>query len=225
MIKFIIFLITLTIFSAPVYAEEKILGLLELGPLCWWECEGHDRDVPLYKERAQNKNPALTLKRKMFFPAPNEVNWESPYWPDNEEYGYEETGAMIYETADNWYKIKIKNNYFWVDKNHAGKFHAYPQILENKLTYLPNWDFMLRDKLSGATIEINHPLKGMESQDNEIAVNILDIIKYKKQWWLQIEILEKSPCTDNEEKSVKQGWVPAYSEDNQRTASFYSRGC
>ncbi len=49
----------------PVRAEDKVYGLLELGPLCWWECEGHDREVFLYKERSQYAAPALILKREI----------------------------------------------------------------------------------------------------------------------------------------------------------------
>jgi hypothetical protein len=214
--------------AQPVRAEDKVYGLLELGALCWWECEGHDQAVFLYKERSQYAAPALILKREMLFPVPDQDNRESPYWPDHEEYDYEEKGAVVYEVIDDWYKIKIKNEYLWLYKNQAGTFHAYPQILRDRLTYLPDWDFLLWDRQGGTARSIPPPYAppNWPEDGNEVAVNVLSIKKTDREWWIEVEILDNSACTSGgEPKTLATGWLPAYTQDNKRTIWFYSRGC
>ncbi len=214
--------------AQPVRAGDKVYGLLELGPLCWWECEGHDQEVFLYKERSQYATPALILKQEMFFPAPDRANWGAPYWPDHEEYDYEEKGAVVYEVTDDWYKIKIKDEYLWLYKNQAGTFHAYPQILSDRLTYLPDWDFMLWDRQGGAARSIPHPYAQPNWPEDgyEVAVNVLSIEKTDQEWWIKVEILDNSACiSEGKPKILATGWLPAYTQDNKRTIWFYSRGC
>lgn len=43
--------------------------------------------------------------------------------------------------------------------------------------------------------------------------------------WLQVEVLDRSPCDGPGERVVHGGWVPAFTPAGKPVAWYYARGC
>ncbi|GEM_PF-2175413 len=204
----------------------RFLGLLELPALCGLPCPGSDQPVPLY-EAPYMERPTYEIYRDLYFEDdPDVQNQQSPFWPASDEYDRGQYGAIVYEAIDDIaYQIKIGEANYWVKGENAGPFHPYPQILEGRLAYLENWDFLLRDTPEGERKMLLHPFRDDPEKAAEIPVRILSLRKVAGLWWLYFEIYDRSPCNGTRPPFFAQGWVPALREDGARAAWFNAQGC
>ncbi len=231
---FILIIAALVLLSPAPSAQEKtsppeqFLGVLELPLLCWWDCPGANKPIPLFLAPDAATAPALLLSKDMLYRDPKNPERDSPHWPKIEEYSYERSGAIVYERrGENWYRIRIGTRDYWVSATHAGTFLPYPQILDDRLTYLSNWNFILWNAPGKAPWPIDHPLKNSPEKADKIPVRVLGFKQTKEdgRWWIHVEIQKRSPCENLIENVLTSGWVPAYSADNRRTVWYYPRGC
>lgn len=219
---FFVALIIFLLSAVPAEAEDKFLGLLELPALCAQPCPGSDTPIGLY-EAPYVEHPSHVIFRDLYIKKdPLTQDRQNPLWPDTQEIAYEKPAAIVYEKiSDIAYKIKIGPYDYWIKNKDAGSFHAYPELLDDKLTYLQNWDSWLWDLPGGKHKYIEHP----NGEKEYTPVKITNMKKLRGHWWLQVEILKRSPCAQTTNNFFAKGWIPAYRDDDTRTAWFYARGC
>lgn len=204
-------------------APDRLRGILELPPLCYWPCHKQGASLPLYPA-PEISAPAMILTQEMLF-AEGFQDRDSPYWPDSEEFDYERSGAIVYEEREGWYRIRIGRTDYWAAAADAGTFHPYPQITQNRLAYLLGWDFLLWDTPGQNPALIDHPFAGNEELAGRIPARVINFARHDGQWWAQVEVLAQSPCLKEEAPVFAKGWVPAYAPDSRHSLWFYPRGC
>lgn len=223
-----IFLLTMLALLVPsaAGAQDKFFGLLKLPALCAAPCPGSDKPVPLFIAPWLDE-PALTISRALYIEGePPVQNQKNPLWPVTDEYARDEYGAAVSQIVDGAaYRIRIGEQDYWVKAGDAGPFHAYPQILEDKLAYLQSWDSRLWSRPGEGMRTISHPYMDDPALAAEIPVRLLALRQVGGKWWMHVEIFDRSPCADTRPPFFDEGWVPAHAEDGSRTAWFDADGC
>jgi hypothetical protein len=198
--------------SADFIEEKKILGIVALAPLCYWDCEGYDIPLPLYYEPNLEDSPATFL-----------LHEDIEHWPEFEEYEYEQAGALVYELKNDWYQIIRNEEFLWVHKENAGAYYSYPKILKNRLTFLTDETAKIWENPGELPREIGYTFP--KRYTGEVPVIIKELKLHDGEWWILVEVLKKSPCLTDDKTIITTGWVPAYLPDNKASLWYYSRGC
>lgn len=212
------FLISLwLLFPAHVFADdimgpEKIVGIVALAQLCYWDCDGYDEPLPLYYEPDEQAVSATFL-----------LHEDIENWPEFEEYDYKVAGALVYETKEGWYRISRNKENLWVRAQDSKGYHPYPEILEGKYTFFIGKIPQLWQRPSGPVQSLQHVYH--QRYEGQFPVKVLKRELINDRWWLKVAFLEESPCIDSKKRTVQEGWVPAYDKNNQMQFWFYSRGC
>lgn len=195
----------------------KIIGILGMPALCYWDCKNYDIPIPLYYTPEKETVPATYLLY-------NDIE----NWPDFEEYEYESAGALVYEKKDNnWYKIKRNAEFFWVYDENTDNFLSYPEILHDRLTFLitKTEKPVVRDapdrNLPGRSFTHDY----MKKNYGEIPVKIIETQLVDNEWWVKVSIQDKFICQIDRTIGLFEGWMPAYNENNERNFWYYPRGC
>lgn len=142
---------------------------------------------------------------------------------ETREYDYELPAAVVYAHTDGWYRLRQANGDFgWLPPDYAGSFFPYAELPVNRLAYLPlPWHgFLWPEPGAGLPARVAMPVSQREQ-----AVEILESKAIGGSPWFRITVLPVSPCEGGEQRAGWTGWIPAYRENGQPAAWFYSRGC
>lgn len=137
------------------------------------------------------------------------------------EYGYEQSGALVYDIKDNWYLIGIGGSTSsvsgWLRHTVTGNYHSLESLLKRSVAYLtPSWDSKLTQVPTGDT-------SGYTGKARDIKV--IEKRMVNKEVWFHVELLHPGPCSGATTKVVAKGWIPAMTADGHMNVWFYSRGC
>ena len=59
----------------------------------------------------------------------------------------------------------------------------------------------------------------------EVFAEVVGSRRLAGQLWLEVEVMSNSPCEGEEPTMLARGWLPAYDENGEHVAWYYSRGC
>ncbi len=149
---------------------------------------------------------------------------DSESWPVAEEFEYEKSGLLVHAKTGDWYAITLKEKEGWIYKDAIKTFYPYPEILKNRLAYYALPQGHIYTEPSIASDIILPVINSSSLNQNEPAIDVLNVRIVDGEWWINANILSDSPCTSSDKKILTTGWFPAII-DGQRTAWFYSRGC
>lgn len=225
-------LILLILNVTSVIAEEPIIGLLTLpevlgeGP-----CDNFlPEDIPLYSGMDKELTSGVIKVNKFWtFPALGgcEGLTVNTHMGDGQkghelltkEYRYEAPAAIVLDTQNDWFKLKISTGSAWIQKNKKGKYFSLENLFENKMAYI--------DSTSGINVFREPSIyDSIGLVSNSDSVNVIETVNADNKYWHHIQIMDSSGCELNEPPEVLyQGWIPAHTATGKLTAWFYSRGC
>lgn len=210
---------------AALPGEDAMIGLLTLPSVFGPEEPGMgDADwqrspVPVYASPQQGARKLAEL--------------DAPADFATREYTYEKKAVVVYEQRPGWYLIGLRGDKrAWLSAKSTADYYPIGELLVRRLSYLnEHWN----RKLWQAPTTYrgwNSRLKAGDSDgDVELPVRVTDSLTVGEGLWLQIETLRNDPCTAGEVDQsgnpviVDRGWIPAYAENGELVAGFYSRGC
>ena len=228
----IVLLITcLAAVAMPAFAQERVIGLLALPQVFGrGACDRYSpQPVPV---RAQPRGPvigSIVVATPWTFEADGgcsglHVVVRMSGAPDVElptrEYGYEEPGAVVVDTRDGWFKVRLGTGSGWVQATGA-EFYSLERLYEGREAHLTEqWDQRLAGTPAGAARVA--PASG----DREPPVHVRRTSRVNGALWLLVDVLNESFCIEGREpKVVASGWVPAHGASGEPTVWFASRGC
>jgi hypothetical protein len=136
------------------------------------------------------------------------------------EYSYEEPGAIVLESRDGWFQIRLATGSAWVRSCPRDRFHPLEQLLLAGLTYLTEaWD----GRLAPSAAAPSRPAR-IETRSSQPSVRIVRSQRIRGELWFDLEVIT-SPCEDPNVKALDRGWVPAHTMSGEPVIWFYSRGC
>jgi hypothetical protein len=141
------------------------------------------------------------------------------------EYGYEESGAVVYAAFDDWYRVGLADGRrAWIRRADAGDWHPVETLLIDRLAYLTDaWDGHLRpapsDDAPARRVRI------YRADEDEFAADVKEVRTVNGRLWLRVAVFAESPCEGGDPAVADEGWLPAYATGGRLTAWFYSRGC
>jgi hypothetical protein len=133
----------------------------------------------------------------------------------------EQPAAVVGALRDGWYELILRDGRLgWLAAADGGQFHALATLLTNRLNYLTaEWDGWVWPS-SGAGYPAKAPRSGSETPARVVASETVG-----DTLWLQVEVLDRSPCDGPGERVVYGGWVPAFTPTGRLVAWFHARGC
>ena len=149
-------------------------------------------------------------------------------WDDlpNDEYGYEQAGAIALERRGGWTRIALAAGDGWVAPADAGAFHAHETLVTNGLAYLSAaWDGRLWAAPGGAAPARAIDPAWREHLGQHIGVETRDAARIDGVLWLRIAIIWPPPCVGDTPQPVAEGWVTALAASGAPAVWFHSRGC
>ncbi len=137
------------------------------------------------------------------------------------EYGYEESGALVYDKRGGWYMIGIGSgagsSRGWLRPADTGRYHSLTGLLKKGPSYLTrSWNLQLAPAPAAQAIRQN-----VKTRD----IRVIDTRVIKQKTLLRIELLQPGACKSPSPKVVARGWIPAFAPNGHMNAWFYSRGC
>jgi hypothetical protein len=141
------------------------------------------------------------------------------------EYGYEESGAVVYAVFDDWYRVGLADgSRAWVRGADAGDWHPIETLLIDGLAYLTDaWDGQLRPApADGAP---TRRVRFYRADEDEFAADVKQVRTVNGRLWLRVAVFAESPCEGGDPAVADEGWLPAYAPGGRLTAWFHSRGC
>ena len=185
--------------------NESLVGLLDLKALA------HGGNVRLF---CQPRSDASLIRTVASYDA-----------LESREYDYELAGAVVYAKIGGWYRVRTTGGtYGWVAPDEAGTYFPYRELPVRRLAYLTKDWSGLSWQGPGTGIP-SRTERGPERQVREYPVNVLDSTDIAGLPWFRVEILETDPCSGDEAKPGRVGWVPGYGQQGRPNVWFYSRGC
>ena len=137
------------------------------------------------------------------------------------EHGYEEPAAIVLAQQGRWFKIRLEDGAAWINASPRDEFKSLTVLFDQALTAITEHvTGRLRSTPGGA--EIGSHLKADQS------VNVREVRQVGAAQWLNVEVLDFSPCTvpvGKEPQVIARGWMPAHAESGEPTVWFSSRGC
>jgi len=143
-------------------------------------------------------------------------------WPqaiDDAEYGYEETGALVYGRERGYFLIRTSRGAGWLSPDDAGSFHSLETLIASDLSFLTDaWDGFVSASPGSAD------RRRVVPRQSDVRVQGQRTIDGKL--WLAIEVISHSVCESTEPATVKaRGWIRAHDAAGTPTVWFPSRGC
>ena len=150
-----------------------------------------------------------------------------------QEYTYEGGAVVVYEQRPGWYRIGLGNSAdttrsAWISSKSTGGFMPVSRLLKTRLAYLnQHWDgYTWKSPTTYMRLGLSRLKRNRDTEAREeYSVNILDTQQVGDGLWLQVETLDRSPCTGGTPQIVDRGWIPAYAESGKLVAWYHSRGC
>jgi hypothetical protein len=156
------------------------------------------------------------------------------------EYTYEGGAVVVYEKRPGWYRIGLAagpsdqagqadtTRSAWISTKSTGKFMPVSQLLTTHLAYLnAHWDgYTWKSPTTYMRFGLSRLKRNRDTEAREeYSVNILDTQQVGEGLWLQVETLDRTPCTGGTPQVIDRGWIPAYAEGGKLVAGYHSRGC
>lgn len=142
---------------------------------------------------------------------------------ETRESGYEEPAAVVLARSAGWHRLRLADGATgWLPPDQAGTFFPYPDVVLNRLNYLPvPWHgFVWPSPGAGIPSRVTS-----EPGVREVPVEIVERMDVGGFPWLRVNVLRTSPCDGPEPRVLAGGWIPAWGTDGEPVAWYYSRGC
>jgi hypothetical protein len=137
------------------------------------------------------------------------------------EHGYEEPAAIVLAQQGRWLKIRLADGAAWVNPTPRDQFKPLAALFDQAQTSITeHFSGRLRTTPGGSMI-------GDRFTQNQ-TVKVLEVREAGGAQWLNVEVLDYSPCTvptGKEPQVIVRGWMPAHAESGEPTVWFSSRGC
>ncbi|MEO0421376.1 MAG: hypothetical protein AAF184_03510 [Pseudomonadota bacterium] len=137
---------------------------------------------------------------------------------------YEFAAAIVMDTAQGWYAIRIDDTVpeavAWLPSDAAGTYWPLRKLLPDRLTYLTgDWDALLWPDGPGA----GRVLRLDRRRERPVVVK--EVADLAGSTWLHVDILDASPCEGGAPDTRHAGWIPAWAPNGAPNTWFYARGC
>jgi hypothetical protein len=137
------------------------------------------------------------------------------------EFAYESPAAIVLEQRGTWFRIRLKTGSAWLEASRQREFYDLEALLTDSLAHFEAWNGSLASAPNGEARRVALPGPAAEQ-----GVQVLRAVRVKGELWFLVELLSHNICTGSgTPKAVDRGWVPAYTDSNETTLWFYSRGC
>lgn len=228
-LRFMVLLLTCT---PALQAQERVIGLLSLPDVFGNEpCQRFvAREVPLYAGPDEQRVGSIRVDRHWTFPREGGCEGlkvgvhltDPPRHSDlpTEEYDYEAPGAVVLETREDWFKVRLSDGTAWVRASRTSAFFPLQRLLANYPTHLTDaFDGRLAPSAGGPLSTRSDSLAGR-------SVNVGEFREVGGRLWIQVEVVSWSLCESVEKPVVlARGWLPAHAPSGEATVWFSSRGC
>jgi len=207
--------------------KEPMLGLLNLPDVITPDCVARGRVVQLFGAAstsslvigwlAQSEPCQLTLR--------HEGTSKTEELPTAES-SYEVPAAIVLQREGLWFRIALQRGSSWIARANADDFLPYPDLLADRLSYVPTgWDGRLWDA-PGSTDPRPLPAAWRPHLQREAPIQFLASRRVGAQTWIQVRLDPSARCGDAlAGVSAVTGWLPAHRPSGAPSAWFYSRGC
>jgi hypothetical protein len=152
----------------------------------------------------------------------------SPQAIDEEEYAYEEAGALVYGRERGYFLIRTSRGIGWISPDQAGSFHPLETLITRDLTYLTHaWDgFVSASPGSAHRTRVGPQRRRDENANANANVRVKGLRTVAGTLWVEIEVISHTFCESQEPPAIKaRGWIKAHDETGAPTVWFPSRGC
>lgn len=142
------------------------------------------------------------------------------------EYGYEETGLIVVERSDDWFRLLLPSGTGWVRPSSPERFHSYPELVSKSLAYVkPGWPGVLWSSPgNGTPRDISGDWRPHLAR--ELTIEVLETRVVDGDRWFKIRLDSDYGCGGQTETiPAEEGWVPGYRSSGENSLWFYSRGC
>lgn len=207
---------------------ERVLGLLNLPDIVGSECTPvPPARVELHDSPSKGRPAIGSIEPpRDCRPIVRRVGDDSEEELPTDESGYETPAAIVYQRADLWFRIALQRGSAWVVRDEPGDFLPYPELLEDRLSYLrPGWDGRLWDTPGAAGTATPLPPGWTRHVKQDVPIECLGSRRVSDEVWIQVRLVTERCGESLEEVSPVSGWVPAYRPSDAPAAWFYSRGC
>ena len=142
------------------------------------------------------------------------------------ESGYEVPAAVVRARSGQWYRIDTRRGSAWIRRADPRHFLSYPDLLNDKLTYLPKgWNARLwRNPGQGTPVDVPAQWRDQHLQ-GAVTVEVLEVRRLGREPWVHVRLVPNSCGEAQPSMAPWTGWLPAYTRAGDTSLWFYSRGC
>ncbi len=131
---------------------------------------------------------------------------------------YEESGFIVLETRPGWVRIRLDKGSGWIRWNRGPELHRYEDLVTHSMSSLQrDWDGFLFRTPNGK--------RWKPSARTDRSIEVVEVERPDGKLWFKVRLLDASPCSVREPKTVAIGWVPAYDANGSPRVGYASRGC
>ena len=222
--------------SAPVFAQEKVIGLLSLPEVFGSsECAPFDPRAVMLHSNAADGNVVATIEVDQNWSfAPHggceglEVSVHKGAQKEDlptREYDYEMPAAIVVDQREGWFKIRLHDGSAWLKASVVDQFMPLADLFE-EFTGVTEISDRFTARLSNSPGAVSGPIM-MRVTPNQ-PVRVIEIRESGGRAWVHVEVLSNSACTagqDGPPQVISNGWLPLHDQKGEPTVWFSSRGC
>ena len=222
--------------AAPVFAQERIIGLLSLPEVFGAnECAPFEpSDIALHGSPEDPKAIASIEVDQNWSFAPHggceglEVRVHKGSNRDElptREFDYERPGTIVLDQRDGWFKIRLHDGSAWLKASVVDRFMPLSDLFD-EFTGVTEINASFTGRLTGAPGVASGPIM-MRVAPNQ-PVRVVEVRESGNRSWVHVEVLSNSACTaatDGPPQVISNGWLPMHDQKGEPTVWFSSRGC
>jgi hypothetical protein len=145
------------------------------------------------------------------------------------EYGYEERGLIVHDTADGWLLVVTADSAReWIRASLVDSLYPLAQLVVDRLNYLTGaWDGTLREQpdVTAPPVAAGRLWRAAPPDAGETPAHVVRAEDRDGTLWFEVEVRSSTGCDGETPSARATGWVPAYGARREPTVWFYSRGC
>jgi hypothetical protein len=112
------------------------------------------------------------------------------------ESDYERPAAIVVQRDGLWFRVALQRGSAWIGRASAADFMAYPDLLTDRLSYIPSgWDGRLWD-VAGTTAPRPLPAAWRPHLQREVPIAFLGSTQVGAQAWIQLRLDPSARCGD-----------------------------
>lgn len=207
--------------------HAPLMGLLNLPDILTRDCEMSAAAIPLRQAPSsaspvaaslQHRQPCRLTVRRTGASADEDL-------PTSES-DYELPAAIVLDRTGSWFRIALQRGDGWIERTDASDFLGYPDLLRDRLSYLPRgWNGQLWGT-PGAPTPSPLPAGWRARLGAEIPIEFLRTMQADGRTWMQVRLDPSKGCSAPPTTVAPiTGWIPIHRPSGQPSAWFFSRGC